>query len=99
MTPKTDQPPAHDDDVIASLRALPPRAPVEPAQARERVQWILVDLDRYAVSVDGRTVGFIDVVGAVFVALGGARYDQAVEIVQTLRFEHAVDTLAKTEAA
>ena len=44
MTPKTDQPPAHDDDVIASLRALPPRAPVEPAQARERVQWILVDL-------------------------------------------------------
>jgi hypothetical protein len=57
---------------------------------------MLVDLDRYAVSVDGRTVGFIDVVGAVFVALAGARYDHALEIVQTLRFECAVDALAKT---
>jgi len=57
------------------------------------VIWERIDTDAYAVAVDGRTVGFIDVVGAVFVSLGGHRYDRAVEIAQSLVFERAVAAL------
>jgi hypothetical protein len=39
------------------------------------------------------TVGFIDVVGAVFVVLAGPRYDRAVEALQTLDFAVAVDAI------
>jgi hypothetical protein len=58
------------------------------------VIWERIDTDAYAVAVDGRTVGFIDVVGSVFVSLGGHRYDRAVEIAQSLVFEKAVAVLA-----
>ena len=44
------------------------------------------------------TVGFIDVVGAVFVVLAGARYDRAVEVLQTLDFAVAVDTISPAGA-
>jgi hypothetical protein len=57
------------------------------------VQWELVDLERYAVRRADETVGFIDVVGAVFVVLSGARYDRAVEVLQTLDFTTAICTL------
>jgi hypothetical protein len=57
------------------------------------VIWERIDTESYAVSVDGRTVGFVDVVGAVFVSLAGPRYDRAEEIAQSLLFERAVAVL------
>ncbi|WEK13383.1 MAG: hypothetical protein P0Y48_13110 [Candidatus Microbacterium phytovorans] len=70
-----------------------PPATTEPLP---RIVWERIDTDAYAVSVDGATVGFIDVVGRVFVALGGARYDRAVEVAQSLVFEAAVASLVRT---
>lgn len=58
------------------------------------VMWERIDTEAYAVSVDGCTVGFIDVVGTVFVSLAGHRYDRAVEVAQSLVFERAVAALA-----
>jgi hypothetical protein len=78
-----------------ALRELPSRRPQPPAAAGLPIQWELVDLDRYAVRDRGRTVGFIDVVGAVFVALHGSRYDRAVEVLQTLDFDTAIATLCR----
>ncbi|WP_344737552.1 hypothetical protein [Microbacterium awajiense] len=38
-------------------------------------------------------MGYVDVVGAVFVALRGTRYDRAVEVEQTLLFDRAIAVL------
>ena len=57
------------------------------------ITWSSVGRDRYEVTRSGRTLGFIDVEGGVFVALAGARYDRAVEASQTLRFDDAVRAL------
>ncbi|CAN7165404.1 hypothetical protein LJR045_000237 [Microbacterium sp. LjRoot45] len=70
-----------------------PPASTEPLP---RIVWERIDTDAYAVSFGGHTVGFVDVVGRVFVALGGARYDRAVEIAQSLVFEAAVASLVRT---
>jgi len=46
------------------------------------------------VSVDGRTVGFIETVGPLFVSLAGHRHDRAVEVGQSHALESAIDVLA-----
>jgi|GEM_PF-3243443 len=79
--------------VLPSLKELPPRRPEPPAPEDSAVRWERVDIDRYAVRARGITVGFIDVVGAVFVVLAGPRYDRAVEVTQTLDFSVAVASI------
>lgn len=78
---------------IDALRELPTRRPQPAPEADRPIQWELVDIDRYRVRDRGRTVGFIDVVGAVLVVLSGARYDRATEVLQTLDFDTAVASL------
>lgn len=67
--------------------------PTEPPGTTRAVAWARIDVDRYEVTVDAATVGFVEAVGAVFVVLSGPRYDRAVEIAQTLVFESAVAVL------
>jgi hypothetical protein len=59
------------------------------------IPWTRIDLDLYEVSRGGYIVGYVEVVGAVFVALGGARYDRAVEVSQHVTFHAAVDVLVR----
>lgn len=54
----------------------------------------LIDLDCYAVTYDGATIGFVDVVGRVYVALAGRYYCRAVEVAQSLVFERGVAAVA-----
>lgn len=75
-----------------TLRQLPARRP-EPPRPGSGARWELVDVDRYEVREDDVVLGYIDVVGAVFVALSGPWYSASVEIRQTLRFDEAVHTL------
>lgn len=75
---------------MRSLRDLPPRRPAQPAPEDSSVRWERIDVGRYEVRADGTIVGFVDVVGAVFVALAGPRYDRALEVQQTLDFATAV---------
>ncbi|MFC8682855.1 hypothetical protein ACFT30_15155 [Microbacterium ureisolvens] len=84
--------------VMPALKELPLRRPEPPAPADAPVRWELVDIDRYEVRACGATVGFIDVVGAVFVVLAGSRYDRAVEVLQTLDFAAAVDSICPPAA-
>lgn len=59
----------------------------------EGYRLVIDDIDRYRVIVDGVVVGYVDVVGTVFVALAGARYAQAAEVHQSLVLEDAVGVL------
>lgn len=61
--------------------------------------WTLIDLDLYEIVRDECTVGYVEVVGHVFVALAGTRYDRAEEVRQTLSFAEAVDALPGVVAA
>ncbi|MBB3159119.1 hypothetical protein FHS07_002837 [Microbacterium proteolyticum] len=65
------------------------------AAASTEIPWTRIDLDLYEVSRGGYIVGYVEVVGAVFVALGGARYDRAVEVSQHVTFHAAVDVLVR----
>lgn len=78
---------------IEALKELPSRRPAPPSADGDRVQWHRVGLERYEVREEGLVVGFVDVVGAVYVALSGPRYDRAVETLQTLDFDAAVRSL------
>ncbi|MBN9171016.1 MAG: SUMF1/EgtB/PvdO family nonheme iron enzyme [Microbacterium sp.] len=51
-------------------------------------------LDRYEVRHGDAVVGYVDVVGPVFVALVGMRYDRATEVAQTLTFLTAIAVVA-----
>jgi hypothetical protein len=55
--------------------------------------WTRIDLDLYEVVHDGRVVGYVEVVGHVFVALTGPRYDRAEEVRQALSFSEAIEAL------
>lgn len=55
--------------------------------------WTRVDLDLYEIAWDGEVAGYVEVVGHVFVALAGARYDRAEEVRQALTFPDAVAAL------
>jgi hypothetical protein len=81
---------------VDTLEQLPTRMPPAPPEASARLKWSLVATDRYEVSASGETIGFIDIAGAVFVALAGHRYDQAVEAAQTLVFEDALCALEQS---
>jgi hypothetical protein len=50
--------------------------------------------DSYALCVEDSTVGFIDIVGRVYVAYLGPRADRAVEIAQALDLPSAVRRIA-----
>lgn len=78
---------------MPSLKELPLRRPQPPAPADSAVRWERVDPDRYEILLLDETRGYIDVVGAVFVVLAGPRYDRAVEVLQTLDFERAVQAV------
>lgn len=69
--------------------------PTESIDALTEIPWTRIDLDLYEVSRGGYIVGYVEVVGAVFVALGGARYDRAVEVSQHVTFHAAVDVLVR----
>ncbi|WP_225222117.1 hypothetical protein [Microbacterium gallinarum] len=81
---------------VRTLRELPPRRPQQPAPLDAVVRWVRTG-DRYEVRVREHLVGYIDVVGAVFVVLAGARYDRAVEVLQTLDFDAAVRAISSAE--
>ncbi|MGN7969220.1 hypothetical protein [Microbacterium sp. 22296] len=70
-------------------------APTGSIDASTEIPWTRIDLDLYEVSRGGYIVGYVEVVGAVFVALGGARYDRAVEVSQHVTFHAAVDVLVR----
>lgn len=95
MSPIARQPSAVRLATSGALRQLPSRRPEAPSTEVD-VRWELVDVDRYEVREGEVTLGYIDVVGAVFVALGGPWYSAAVELRQTLRFDEAVQTLRST---
>ncbi|MDQ1175533.1 hypothetical protein [Microbacterium sp. SORGH_AS_0421] len=77
----------------AAARAAAKAAPSSTTPALTEIPWTRVDLDLYEVAREGYIVGYVEVVGAVFVALGGPRYDRAVEVSQHLTFHAAVDAL------
>lgn len=83
--------------VMPSVKELPAR-PVPSAPEGSAVRWERVDIDRYVVRIAGTTVGFVDVVGRVFVVLAGSRYDRAVEVLQTLDFATAAASIRRAEA-
>jgi len=58
-----------------------------------------VGFDRYLVRVGTETIGYIDVVGAVYVVLAGVHYDRAVEVSQTLALEDALAALQRGAGA
>ena len=80
-----------------ALEELPSRRPPTASSASSALQWERVEVDRYEVRRGKRTLGFIDVVGAVFVVLAGSRYSRAIEFAQTLVFEDAVSALSGDE--
>lgn len=80
--------------LVTPSRATPaPAQPIEP-----RVFWERVGADCYAVLLNEKLVGFIDVAGNVFVALAGCRYDRAVEVGQSVVFELAVAAVVDATA-
>ncbi|MDD7928875.1 hypothetical protein [Microbacterium thalli] len=95
MSPIARKPSAVRLATSDALRQLPPRRP-EPARVEGDVRWELVDVDRYEVREGEVVLGYVDVVGAVFVALSGPWYSAAVELRQTLRFDEAIQTLRST---
>lgn len=60
--------------------------------------WTRIDLDLYEIAWDGAVAGYVEVVGHVFVALAGDRYDRAEEVKQTLTFPDAVEALRQARA-
>lgn len=77
-----------------SLQQLPTRRLPDPSPDSYPVHWERIDVDRYEVRCGAKVIGFIDVVGAVFVVLAGKRYAKAVEVSQTLVFDEALAALA-----
>jgi len=65
------------------------------APAPTEIPWTRIDIDLYEVARDGYIVGYVEVVGSVFVALGGSRYDRALEVAQMLTFHAAVDAVLR----
>jgi hypothetical protein len=71
-----------------------PSGPSVPQADGPPIAWTLIDLERYEVRRGADVVGYVDVVGRVFVAMVGPRYDQAIELAQRLDFATAVSALA-----
>ena len=79
---------------VVAAKAAAKSAPV----AAIEIPWTRIDLDLYEVARDGYVVGYVEVVGSVFVALGGSRYDRAVEVAQLLTFHAAVEAVLRRSA-
>ena len=84
--------------VAAALRELPTRRPMAAAPRTASLQWRQLTPERYEVTRDDATIGFIEVVGAVYVVLAGSRYSRAVEVSQTLVWSEALSALDDTDA-
>lgn len=99
MTDTLDARPARIRERHALI--VPPRSRPAPAPplVEPRVQWERAGADCYAVLLNDKLIGFIDVAGRVFVALAGCRYDRAVEVGQSVEFERAVDAVVVATAA
>lgn len=89
---------SEQEQVAETLRHLPARR-VDAETDNREVSCDRVDPDAYRLRRGERTIGYIDVVGAVFVAHLGARRDHAEELVQTLIFEAAVASLVRADEA
>lgn len=76
-----------------SLKQLPMRRLPDAPAPSSHLQWARVGFDRYEIRLDGTIIGYVEVVGAVYVVLEGHRYDRAVEILQTLVFDDALGAL------
>ncbi len=76
-----------------TLEQLPSRRPPAPSPYPTDLEWEQLEPCKYVVRRGGRTLGFVDVVGAVFVVLSGPRYSRAVEFAQTLVFDEALAAL------
>lgn len=70
------------------------RAGVVETEASERLDLERVSPSLLRVTLDGRTLGFVEHVGRVYVALSGDYYDRAVEVAQTLDVARAARALA-----
>jgi hypothetical protein len=79
--------------MLPTLLALPPRRPVAPPDSGAKVRWKRIAPDRYVVRNGAHVLGYIEVVGAVFVVLAGTRHDRATEVAQTLVFDNALAAL------
>ncbi|MDF2665573.1 MAG: 3-polyprenyl-4-hydroxybenzoate decarboxylase [Microbacterium sp.] len=73
-------------------------APNADPSAPTEIPWTRIDMDLYEVARDGYIAGYVEVVGSVFVALGGTRYDRAVEVAQLLTFHAAVEAVLRRSA-
>jgi len=83
------RPPVPSAGTVPTAASLPPLA---------EIPWTRVDIDLYEVAREGVIVGYVEVVGSVFVALGGPRYDRAVEVGQNLTFHSAVEAVLQRGA-
>jgi len=99
MTLLSDRPTRSAGRSIAAPAAPPAvvieRAPAVESRPRTSAPVIIRQGDDvYRVEFDGRTIGYIEVVGPVHVALHGPAYGLAVEVGQHLRLERALAILA-----
>lgn len=86
---------------VRTARTRDPRPLAEvgtPVERAPRIVWERVDTERYCVLVDGVVRGYVEVVGAVFVSLAGARYDRAEEVAQSLTFDRAIVAVVGSSA-
>lgn len=83
---------------LPTLQELPTRRPEAPPEPGSSLRWEPRSDEGYVVRAGRQVIGFIDVVGAVFVVLQGPRYDRAVEIGQTLIFDNALAALSDGSA-
>ncbi len=74
--------------------AAPPRATAPPVESV-----VLIGPTTYEVHRSDQVVGYIDIVGGIYVALAGARYDHAVEVRQSIVLDTAVAALIAPSAA
>jgi hypothetical protein len=69
------------------------REPVAAPARRRLAAYRTVRPDLVEVVVGGAVIGYIEMVGNVFVSLKGARYDLAVEVAQSMAIETAHNAL------
>ena len=91
MVPTTSTPSL--DTARSSDRAAAPPAAL-PAAAPPAESVTLLGPTTYEVRRGDRIVGYVDIVGGVYVALAGSRYDHAVEVRQSIVLDVAVAALS-----
>lgn len=96
-----------DEEATMTLQMMPENrtpavetvAEVAPVAAQAPgLRWERIAPERYRALRGEQCVGFVDVVGAVFVVLAGTRYDRAEEIAQTLDFDRVTALLEGASA-